>query len=121
MQVCTEPRGYRCWKAFRNLRREGIQRDSVSWGCGSAWACAVRTRSNSPSLLRWRFARLSRSSSVGVPSQGFQGFHFTRCQVTEVTRFNTQVQWPIADTFDLLHAMADLLKHSANLPIAALD
>src|SRR5215469_18656245 len=39
MQVCTEPRGYRCWKAFRNLRREDIQRDSVSWVAGRLGMC----------------------------------------------------------------------------------
>src|SRR5437763_5482913 len=51
----------------------------------------------------------------------FQLLDFSATQSPELAGRNVQIQRAVADSFDLLHVMSDLLEHAADLPVLALD
>src|SRR6478672_933004 len=75
--------------------------------------------SGAGSASRWRlsFRRLLFVAS----SRAAQRCNFSRIQLTELARFNIQRKRAIAHALDLFHVMANLFKHTPNLPVLAFD
>jgi len=66
------------------------------------------------------FAALSGASAGGGQRLGIaQRFDLAWFQQAPLAGFHIQSQCAVADALDLLHVMPDLLKHAADLPVAA--
>ena len=53
--------------------------------------------------------------------EGFELRHFRVTKGPEFARRDVEDEWAELDALDFFHAKADVLKHPANLAIAALD
>ena len=68
-------------------------------------------------LLGW--VRAFSLAPLGQSRCHFQLSNLSNSQAPELSRRNVQRQRPVTHAFNLLHVMADLLEHFADLPVPA--